>query len=117
MSGAEVGLPAHWTRRQRWKNDLLHRLIRASLAVVERLPRSWVARLCQGLGVLAWLSLPRERALCRARLVAGTGGPVSGARVRQAFLEAGATLADTLALLDPREPAGRTLAIDPAGRE
>ncbi len=85
--------------------------------MVTRLPRRAVGVLCQGLGVLAWLVLGRERELCRARLVAGTGGPVSGARVRAAFLEAGATLADTLALLDPAEEAGRTLAIDPAGRK
>jgi KDO2-lipid IV(A) lauroyltransferase len=108
-------LPAHWTRRQRWKNDLIHALVQGALAVVTPLPRPLVALFCHALGVLAWLTLPKERALCRARLEAGTGGPVSGARVRRAFVEAGATLADTLALLDPREPAGRTLALDPAG--
>src|SRR5271155_6108920 len=100
MSGAEPTvvacsapvIPLHWTRRQRLKNDLLYVLIRASLAAVTRLPRPWVGWLCRALGLLAWLVLPRERALCRARLTAGTGGSVSEARVRQAFLEAGATL-------------------------
>jgi Kdo2-lipid IVA lauroyltransferase/acyltransferase len=38
-------------------------------------------------------------------------------RVRAAFLTLAATLADTLALFDPRERAGRTLTIDPASRE
>lgn len=117
MSGAELRLPAHWTRRQRWKNGLLHGLIVASLALLERLPRAWVARICRALGLLAWIALPRERALCRARLVAGTGGPVAASRVRRAFVEAGATLADTLALLDPREVAGRGMTVDPVGRE
>ena len=107
---------AGWTPRQRLKNDLLYLLIRVALAVVERLPRRAVAAICGALGLLAWGVLPRERGLCRARLAAGTGGPVSGARVRAAFLEAGATLADTLALLDPNEDPRRTLAIDPAGR-
>jgi KDO2-lipid IV(A) lauroyltransferase len=109
-------LPLHWTPRQRLKNDLLHALVRAALAVVTRLPRRVVAVLCAGLSLLAWLVLARPRALCRERLAAGTGGPVSAARVRAAFREAGRTLADTLALLDPKEPAARTLALDPAGR-
>ncbi len=108
-------LPAHWTARQRLKNDVLHALVRASLAVVVRLPRRAVAALCAFLAAVAWLVMPRLRALCRSRLEAGTGGPVSGARVRAAFREAGRTLADTVALLDPREPAGRTLTLDPAG--
>jgi KDO2-lipid IV(A) lauroyltransferase len=112
MSGTET-----WTRRQRWKNDLIHLAVRASLAVVTRLPRSWVAALCRTLGLAAWILLPRERHACRERLTAGTGEAVPGARVRQAFVEAGANLADTLALLDPQEPAGKTLALDPAGRE
>jgi KDO2-lipid IV(A) lauroyltransferase len=104
-----------WPLRQRIKNDLLYAVILAALAVVTRLPRSLVRRICLGLGALAWLVLPRERALCRARLSAGTGGPVGGARVRAAFREAGETLADTIALLDPAEPAGRTLVMDPEG--
>jgi KDO2-lipid IV(A) lauroyltransferase len=118
MSGADGRTETRaWSPRQRLKNDLLYALIRASLAAVTRLPRGAVVWLCRRLGTLAWLILPRERALCRARLEAGTGAPVSGARVRGAFQELGATLADTLALLDPGEEAGRTLGIDPAGSE
>jgi KDO2-lipid IV(A) lauroyltransferase len=41
---------------------------------------------------------------------------VPSARVRAAFLRAGAALADSVALLDPRERAGRTLALDPEAR-
>ncbi|MFT3771222.1 MAG: lysophospholipid acyltransferase family protein [Minicystis sp.] len=93
----------------------MHALVHASLSVVARLPRRAVALLCRVLGALAWLVLRRERALARARLEAGLGERVSAARVRAAFLHAGDTLADTLALLDPRERAGRTLALDPEG--
>jgi KDO2-lipid IV(A) lauroyltransferase len=106
-----------WTRRQRLKNDAIHALVRAALAVAVRLPRGAVGLICRALAAFAWLVLARERALCRARLEAGVGGPVSSARVRAAFRAAGTTLADTLALLDPGEHAGRTLALEPAGRE
>lgn len=108
---------AAWTPRQRLKNDVIHALARAALALVTRLPRALVAALCGAIGAAAWLSLGRERALVRARLEAGLGEGVPSARVRAAFLAAGATLADTLALLDPDEPAGRTLAVDEASRE
>src|SRR5262245_21902241 len=114
MAASDVG---SWTPRQRLKNDLIHALVQVSLAIVTRLPRGAVPLLCRALAAFAWMVLHRERALCRARLEAGTGGPVAGGRVRAAFREAGETLADTIALLDPKEEAGRTLAIDPAGRE
>src|SRR5580693_5730318 len=113
MPGAEapdVREGAAWTPRQRLKSDVLHALVKGALAVVARLPRGAVDVLCRALAVFAWAVLGRERALCRARLEAGLGSAVSGARVRAAFRAAGAVLADTLALLDPGERAGRTLA-------
>jgi KDO2-lipid IV(A) lauroyltransferase len=106
-----------WTRPQRLKNDAIHAVVRAALAVAVRLPRRLVEAACSALATVAWLALPRERALCRARLEAGTGAVVAGARVRAAFREAGATLADTIALLDPAEAVARTLTLDPSGRE
>jgi KDO2-lipid IV(A) lauroyltransferase len=111
-----VRLGERWTLRQRLKNDAIVLVVRAALAVVALLPRPVVRALCRLLGAVAWAVRGRERALCAARLAAGTGHPVPGARVRAAFLEAGATLADTLALLDPREPAARTLNVEPDGR-
>jgi KDO2-lipid IV(A) lauroyltransferase len=91
--------------------------VRAALAVTARLPHAIVAAICRALGAIAYLILPRERALCRARLSAGIGAAVPEARVRAAFRRAGAILADTLALLEPRERAGRTLRLDPEGRD
>lgn len=113
MQRRDLRLGAAWSPRQRLKNDLLHAFIRAALAITARLPRAAVALVCRAMGALAWLVLGRERALVRARLEAGLGAPVSAARVRKAFRRAGATLADTLALLDPRERADRTLALGP----
>jgi KDO2-lipid IV(A) lauroyltransferase len=106
-----------WTARQRFKNDLIAAFVRPLVAIVTWLPRPLVEVVCRALALLAWIVLPRERALCRARLEAGTGAAVSGARVRAAFREAGAALADTLALLSPEEPADRTLSLDADGRE
>ncbi len=115
--GADARAGAAWSRRQRLKNDAIHAIVALALAGVARLPRGAVAILCRALAAVAWVVLPRERALCRARLEAGLGHAVPARRVRAAFRAAGATLADTLALLDPNEPAGRTLTLDPAGRE
>jgi KDO2-lipid IV(A) lauroyltransferase len=115
-AAADLREGGRWTLRQRLKNDALYLVAQSALALVARLPRRAVLGLCRALATLAWLCLGRERALCRARLEAGTGGPVPASRVRDAFREASAVLADTLALLDPGEIAGRTLTIAPEGR-
>ena len=106
-----------WTRRQRLKNDLIYGAIRAALAVVSVTPRALVRLGCRFLGLVAWVALPRERRLARERLEAGLGAPVSSRRVRGVFRGAADTLADTLFLLDPREPADRTLRIEPGSGE
>jgi lauroyl/myristoyl acyltransferase len=111
---ADVREGGIWTPRQRLKNDVLHGLVRAALALVRRAPRGVVAALCRGLGLVAWAVLARERGLVRARLEAGVRQPVARRRVRAVFLAAGEILADTLALLDPRERAGRTMTMDAA---
>jgi KDO2-lipid IV(A) lauroyltransferase len=114
---ADVREGGTWTSRQRRKNDALYALIRAAIALVRRAPRGVVAALCRALGVVAWALLGRERGLVRARLEAGLAQPVSSRRVRAVFLGAGDVLADTLALLDPRERAGRTMTMDAASHE
>ena len=113
---ADVREGGTWTSRQRLKNDALYALVRAALSIVRRTPRPLVALLCRALGVLAWALLGRERRLVRARLEAGLGAPAPPHLVRAAFLAAGGVLADTLALLDPGEPAGRTMTMDAASR-
>lgn len=107
---------AAWTSRQRLKNDLIYLLIRVTLALVLRLPRRLLVHLGRGLGALAHRVLPRERELARRRLATGLGARVATAQVRAAFLRTGETLADTIGLLDPREPASRTLCLDPGSR-
>jgi KDO2-lipid IV(A) lauroyltransferase len=111
---ADVREGGTWTPRQRLKNDALHALVRVAVAIVRRAPRVVVALLCRGLGVLAWALLGRERDLVRARLAAGLGHPVARRRVRAVFRAAGDVLADMIALLDPRERAGRTMTMDAA---
>jgi KDO2-lipid IV(A) lauroyltransferase len=116
LATGDVREGGRWTARQRLKNDVIYLSARVALALVARLPRSVVRWVCRALAILAWVVRGRERALCRARLEAGTGASVPASRVRRAFREAGETLADTLALLDPDELPGRTLAVDPEGR-
>jgi KDO2-lipid IV(A) lauroyltransferase len=107
---------AAWTPLQRLKNDLIYVAVTASLAAARRLPRGAIAAICRAIGAVAYAALGRERAAVRARLEAGLGDGVPPARVRRVFGAAAATLADTLALLDPRERAGRSLALDPDAR-
>lgn len=115
-SRADVREGGTWTARQRRKNDAIHALACAALWIARRAPRALVALVCRGIALLAWSLLGRERRRVRARLAAGLGQPVTSRRVRAVFLAAGAVLADTLALLDPRERAGRTMTIDDASR-
>lgn len=112
----DLRLGQAWTRRQRWKNDLIFLAARAALAVATRLPRGALELLSALVALLAWLAMPRARARVRRRLGAGLGAEVGSGRVRAVFHRAGRTLADTLALLDRRERAGRTLGLEDEGR-
>jgi KDO2-lipid IV(A) lauroyltransferase len=109
---ADVREGGAWTLRQRRKNDALHGLVLVALAIVRRTPRPLVSVLCRALGFIAWALLAKERGLVRARLAAGVGHPVAEQRVRAVFFAAGDVLADTLALLDRRERAGRAMEMD-----
>jgi KDO2-lipid IV(A) lauroyltransferase len=115
---ADVREGGTWTARQRLKNDLVHALVRLGVVAASRLPRRVVLAACRALGLAAWLALPHERARARRRLDALACAPgAPRASVARAFVRAGELLADTVALLDPREPAGRTLAVDAESRE
>ncbi len=105
-----------WTAGQRLKNDLVHAGVRAALVVARVAPRALVRALCGALGLLAYVVLGGARRRARARL-ARLSSAAPGPRVVRAFLRTGEILADTLALLDPRELPGRTLGLDPASRE
>jgi KDO2-lipid IV(A) lauroyltransferase len=103
-----------WTASQRRKNDVLYAIARALIACALALPRSLLSAVGRGLGVLAFCVLPRERRLAAKRLAMGLGERRSS--VLRAFMTLGELLADTVSLLDPREPAHRGLALDPASR-
>lgn len=115
-SVADVREGSQWTAVQRLKNDLIHALIQASVAAARRLPPSVVLWLCRALGMLAFAVLGRLRRQVRARLEQGLGSSPSAARVRRAFCAAAEIVADTIALLDPVDPACRALALDSASR-
>ena len=105
-----------WTRRQRWKNDVIYLTVRGALAIACRLPRSLVAALGWLIGAAVYLTLGAARSRARARLTAGLGAPPPEVLVRRSFQAMGAMLADTVALLDPKERPDRTLALDDASR-
>ena len=115
-SASDLREGGSWTPRQRRKNDAIHALALVAVAMVRRTPRPLVSWLCRALGLIAWALLAKERGLVCARLAAGVGQPVTKRRVRAVFIAAGDVLADTLALLDPRERAGRTMKMDADSR-
>lgn len=106
-----------WSRRQRWKNDAIWTLARGALALAGWLPRGAVRAICVAVARAVWAASGALRRRVRGSLQAGLGRAPSGAEVRRVFARAGETLADTLALLDPGEPAGRGLRLDAASRQ
>lgn len=109
-----------WSKRQRTKNDLLWFVASLALALVRALPRAWLPSLGRSVGRLLHRLLGRERrrarenvALCFPRLDRAERAEL----VARTFVSLGETLADTIALLDPSEPAERTLVLPPASFE
>ncbi len=111
---ADVREGGTWTPRQRLKNDVVHALVRALLAVALSMPRRVRRAACKALGFVAYVVLTRTRRVVEARLAAGLGTP--DPRARQAFVTVAEMLADTLDLLRPDERAGQRLSLDPASR-
>jgi KDO2-lipid IV(A) lauroyltransferase len=116
IEAADVREGGTWTRRQRLKNDLLYVTARVALAMVTPLPRAVVRVMCAAMGLLVYACSPALRARVRQRLAAGLGATPEERRVRRAFVTSGLLLADTLSLLDPAEPAKRTLRLTDASR-
>jgi Kdo2-lipid IVA lauroyltransferase/acyltransferase len=106
-----------WSVSQRRKNNLLFAAARASLSVGLALPRAWLrpSGACLGLAAYALLGAARRATLANLALVHPELDPVARRRLARAiFRSLGQNLTDTLALLDPSEDAGRTLAVDAA---
>ncbi|MEJ7730490.1 MAG: hypothetical protein WKG00_14870 [Polyangiaceae bacterium] len=105
-----------WSRRQRWKNDLIWALASGALRMAQFLPASVQRTLCVAVACAVWAASGRLRRRVRASLEAGLARTPTGHEVRAVFARTGETLADTLALLDGAEPAGRTLRLDEESR-
>lgn len=101
-----------WTRRQRAKNDALWLSAMLSLALVRTLPRGWLPRIGRGLGLVLHelLASARHRARSNVALCFPDWNEQTCADfVQGSFCTLGENLADTVALLDPREEPHRTL--------
>ena len=105
--------PRDWTMRQRWKNDVVYALVRAGVAFAAVVPRALVRLVCAALALAAWAAMPETRRRVRARLRAAARSEASA----RAFLDAGATLADMVALFRSKERAASSLTIDEASRQ
>lgn len=101
-----------WTRRQRAKNDVLWLSAMLSLALASSLPRRWLSGAGRGLGLVLHelLTSARHRARNNVALCFPDWNEQTCADfVRDNFRTLGENLADTIALLDAREEADRTL--------
>jgi KDO2-lipid IV(A) lauroyltransferase len=105
-----------WSTRQRRKNDLVLVLVRGALAVARAMPRVVVAWACALVALAAYACVGDARRGARARLSRGLARPVREPEIVRAFLGVGSVLADTVALLDPRDDARRTLVMDDDAR-
>lgn len=88
-----------WTGLQRVKNDLIYAVVWVSLCVARAVPVAGLRAVGRALGWLAWMFARRTRALAQ-RNAARLDVRVA----RRSFIELGALLGDTIALLRPREP-------------
>ena len=92
-----------WSRRQRLKNDLIYRIVWLALFVARAVPVFALRAIGRALGWVCWVLARRTRALA-VRNAARVDARVA----RRSFLELGALLGDTIALLRPSEPVSLT---------
>jgi KDO2-lipid IV(A) lauroyltransferase len=101
-----------WSHGQRRKNDALFVAAKAAIRLGLALPRGWLARGGEGLGLLAFALLGGARRATLGNLALARPDLDDAHRLRLArdvFRTLGQNLTDTLALLDPREDPARTL--------
>jgi KDO2-lipid IV(A) lauroyltransferase len=111
--------PSTWSRRQRLKNDVIYAAARVALALASLPPRAWLRALGAALGLVIWCVARGAHRLASdnvARAFPSLGAREASRLVRQAFVELGRLLGDTLALLRAGERPSRTLAFDGAAR-
>lgn len=106
---------ASWRPSQRLKNDAIYGAAIVALAIVRRLPRRVLVSFGRVVGAVAWVvaGAARRRAIANvARALPEANAP---RLVRRCFVELGAMLGDTIALLDLRSAAA--LPFLPGARE
>jgi len=90
-----------WSRTQRVKNDAIYIVVWIALLIARVLPRSALIACGRALGVVAWVFARRTRQLALENMRRALGDTRLG---RRAFVELGALLGDTIALLRANEP-------------
>jgi len=104
-----------WSLAQRIKNDLIYLTVCIFIRAALALPRSWLPALGSALGALAATLMRRARRIAVANLaLVNPTWTLTRCRCEtsRVFAALGRCLTDTLALLDAREPAERTLTLD-----
>lgn len=107
--------PVAWSRRQRWKNDLIYLVVRGALAVARPIPRRGLLVAGRFVGALARLLAPKTRALAERNLRIAHPEVDVGPLSRRLYRELGELLGDTLALARVSEPVRLTFV--PGARE
>ena len=107
-----------WTPLQSAKNTVIYLSARAAIAALSPLPRSWLRAMGRALGRVAYAVLPGPRRTTHENLARALPALTVTERTRLArrvYVELGAHLADTVALLSPRHDL-RMLPIEPSSR-
>jgi KDO2-lipid IV(A) lauroyltransferase len=105
---------ASWSLRQRLKNDAIYTAAVAALKLTLAMPRGWLPAFGALMGRACYALLPaaRRTALANLALVHPDDDPGTlRAAALATFTTLGRDLADTVALLDPRESPRRTLRV------
>lgn len=95
-----------WSRAQRLKNTLIYWILRAALAVADRVPEALLCVAGRGLGRIAWWLLPGARRIAIRNVARTLAGCAPAEIARASFVAAGQNLALSLLL---RRPGTRVL--------
>lgn len=105
-----------WSASQRRKNALLYWVIRAALALADRLPEGWLPSACRGLGALGWWLFPRARRIAMRNVACTFPGTDCARIARRSFVIAGENLGLALQLRRPRTRVLERVVIDVEAR-
>ncbi len=96
LDARDLRMGGRWTRSQQLKNACIRLIVRALVAIADRLPERWLCALGAAAGHVAYVLLGRARRTALANLAASTLARDSARIARASFVQAGRNLARCL---------------------